>query len=43
MEVTLGSLGTTRKQLEHVLKLRKDAGDDGVGNGEVVEEQKERM
>ena len=43
MEGTRGNLQTTRKQLEHVLGLRNDAGSDGVGNGDVVDEKKERM
>jgi len=43
MEVTLGSLGTTRKQLEHVLGLRDDVGGDGMGDSDVVEDKKERV
>ena len=41
MEVTLGSLGTTRKQLEHVFGLRDDVGSDDMGDSDVVEENKE--
>jgi len=43
MEVTLGSLGTTRKQLEHVLGLGDDVAGNGVGDNDVVEEKKKRM
>ena len=31
------------QQLEHVLRLEDDAGGDGVGDSDVVEEKKERM
>ena len=43
MEGTHGNFGTTRKQLEHMLELKDSAGDDGVGDSDVVEEKKERM
>ena len=43
MEVTYGSFGTTRKQLEHVLGLGDDTGGNGVGDNDVVEEKKKRM
>ena len=43
MEGTRGGFGTTRKQLEHMLRPRDDAGGDGVGNSDVVEEKRERM
>ena len=43
MEVTYGSFRTTHKQLEHVLRLGDDAGGDGVGDSDVVEEKKEGM
>jgi hypothetical protein len=41
MESTCGSLGTARKQLEHVLGPRDDAGGDDVGDSNVVEEKGE--
>ena len=43
MEVPHGSFGTTHKQLEHVLGLGDDSGDDNVGDYNVVKEKRERM
>ena len=40
MEGTCESLGTTCKQLDRMLKLGDDAGGDGVGDSDVVEEKR---